>query len=77
MNSKVIRAFARVTVPMILGGAALAVVGVAAAGAQSPTEPSGPGYNYSPTVTATPAAEAPWNKHGVARVEELVPGYTR
>jgi hypothetical protein len=64
---------ARIALPVVIGGAALGMAG--AANAQ--TEPVGPGHRYAPTTTAQPAAGAPDNHHGVARVEEMVPGYHR
>ena len=64
---------ARIALPVVIGGAALGLASVA--NAQS--EPVGPGYQYAPTTTAQPAAGAPSNHHGVARVEELVPSYHR
>ena len=64
---------ARIALPVVIGGAALGMAGVASA----QTGPIGPGYQYAPTTTATPAPQAPTTHHGVGRVEELVPGYTR
>ncbi len=64
---------ARIALPVVIGGAALGMAGVASA----QTEPVGPGYQYAPTTTAEPAAGAPSSHHGVGRVEELVPGYHR
>ena len=64
---------ARIALPLVIGGAALGLAGVA--NAQS--ELVGPGYQYAPSTTAVPAPQAPSSHHGVARVEELVPGYHR
>jgi hypothetical protein len=64
---------ARIALPVVIGGAALGMAGVASA----QTDPVGPGYQYAPTTTAHPAPQAPSSHHGVARVEELVPGYHR
>jgi hypothetical protein len=64
---------ARIALPVVIGGAALGMAGVA----NAQTEPVGPGYQYAPTTTAQPAADAPSSHHGVGRVEELVPGYHR
>ena len=64
---------ARIALPVVIGGAALGMAGVA----NAQTEPVGPGYQYAPTTTAQPAPGAPSTHHGVARVEELVPGYHR
>ena len=64
---------ARIALPVVIGGAALGMAGVASA----QTGPIGPGYQYVPTTTAEPAPQAPSSHHGVARVEEMVPGYHR
>ena len=64
---------ARIALPVVIGGAALGMAGVA----NAQTGPVGPGYQYAPTTTAQPAAGAPSNHHGVGRVEEMVPGYHR
>ena len=64
---------ARIALPLVIGGAALGMAGVASA----QTEPFGPGYQYAPHTIAEPAHGAPSSHHGVARVEELVPGYHR
>ena len=64
---------ARIALPVVIGGAALGMAGVASA----QTEPIGPGYQYAPTTIAEPAPGAPSSHHGVARVEEMVPGYHR
>jgi hypothetical protein len=62
----------------IIGGAALGMAGMA--NATTPTQPTGPGYSYAPSVKANPAPEAKpgWHNHrGVTHVEHLVPGYRR
>ena len=62
----------------ILGAAALGLAGMA--NAATPTDPSGPGYSYSPSVKAHPAPNAMpgWHwHHGVYHLENLQPGYTR
>jgi len=64
---------ARIALPVVIGGAALGMAGVASA----QTEPFGPGYQYAPNTIAEPAHGAPSAHHGVARVEEMVPGYHR
>ncbi len=64
---------ARIALPVVIGGAALGMAGVASA----QTEPFGSGYQYAPHTIAEPAHGAPSSHHGVARVEELVPGYQR
>ncbi len=82
MNANINRIFARIALPVvsagIIGGAALGMA--AMANASTTSEPTGPGYNYAPTVTAHPAPEAQpgwrWH-HGVHHLEDLVPGYTR
>ena len=56
----------------ILGGAALGLAGMANAAA--PTGPTGPGYSYSPSTKAAPAADAKpgWHNHkGVHHIERL------
>jgi hypothetical protein len=47
----------------IFVGAALGLAGMA--NAANPTQPSGPGYKYAPTVKADPAPEAKpgWRNH--------------
>ena len=47
----------------IFGGAALGLAGMA--NAANPTQPSGPGNQYAPTVKADPAPEAKpgWRNH--------------
>ena len=55
-----------------VGGAALGLAGMA--NAATPTEPSGPGFSYSPSVKAEPAAEAKpgWhNHHGIWHINAL------
>jgi hypothetical protein len=74
-NNTLAKTVARIALPVVIGGAALGMAGIA--NAQTGTEPVGPGYQYAPTVTAHPAPEAPTTHHGVGRVEEKVPGYTR
>jgi hypothetical protein len=67
---------ARIALPVVIGGAALGMAGIA----NAQTDPVGPGYQYAPTATAHPAPEATpgWhNHHGVTHVETIVPGYTR
>ena len=62
----------------VIGGAALGMAGVA--GAATPTQPTGPGHSYAPSVKAHPAPQAQpgWHgHHGVNHVERLVPGYHR
>jgi hypothetical protein len=79
MNNTITRTIARFALPVVsaglIGGAALGMAGIA--NAANPTDPIGPGYKYVPSVTAPPAASAPTYHHGVARVEQLVPGYHR
>ena len=56
----------------IFGGAALGLAGMA--NAATPTEPTGPGYSYAPSVKAMPAPEAKpgWrNHHGVWHINAL------
>ena len=56
----------------IFGGAALGLAGMA--NAATPTEPSGPGFSYSPSVKAQPAPEAKpgWRNHrGVWHINAL------
>jgi hypothetical protein len=55
----------------VIGAAALGMAGMA--NASTSTAPSGPGYQYSPVVTAHPAPVH--HLHGVARTEAKVPGY--
>lgn len=55
----------------ILGGAALGLAGMASAQTQAP---QGPGYSYSPTTTATPAAtqQPGWHAHhGATHIAQL------
>ena len=59
----------------IIGGAALGMA--AMANASTSTAPTGPGYSYSPAVKAKPAPSMGSHRHGVARVESLVPSYHR
>jgi ABC-type phosphate transport system permease subunit len=57
MNANIIR---RLALPVasagIIGGAALGMAGMA--NAATPTQPTGPGYSYAPSVKAHPAPEA-------------------
>ena len=56
----------------LLGGAAVALAGMASAA--TVTQSTGPGYNYAPTVKAHPApTQKPgWhNHHGVWHIEGL------
>jgi hypothetical protein len=56
----------------ILGGAALGLAGMANAAAA--VGPTGPGYSYSPSTKAAPAADAKpgWQNHkGVRHIERL------
>ena len=46
---------ARIALPVVIGGAALGMAGVASA----QTGPFGPGYQYAPTTTAEPAHRCP------------------
>ena len=77
MTNNITRTIARIALPVVsaglIGGAALGMAGMA----NAQTDPVGPGHQYSPTTTATPAPHAPSSHHGVARIEELVPGYHR
>ena len=69
------KTIARIALPVVVGGAALGMASVAQA-----QDPVGPGYQYSPTTTASPAQEQlpGWrNHHGVTHIEPKVPGYTR
>jgi hypothetical protein len=62
----------------IVGGAALGMAGMANAATQ--TQPTGPGYMYSPSVTAAPApgVDPGWHdNHGVWRIEKLQPNFRR
>jgi hypothetical protein len=77
MSNTISRTVARFALPVVsaglIGGAAIGMAGLA----NAQPEPSNPGYQYAPTTTAHPAPHAPSTHHGVGRVEELVPGYTR
>jgi hypothetical protein len=73
-NNTFAKTVARIALPVVIGGAALGMAGIANAQTQ---EPVGPGYQYAPTATAHPAPGAPTTHHGVGRVEERVPGYHR
>jgi hypothetical protein len=56
----------------LLGGAAVGLAGMASAA--TPTEPSGPGHSYSPSVKAKPAPEAKpgWRNHkGIWHINAL------
>ena len=56
----------------LIGGAAVGLAGMASAA--TPTQPSGPGYSYSPSVKAHPAPEAKpgWhNHHGAWHISAL------
>ena len=60
----------------IIAAGALSMAGMA--NAATNTEPTGPGYNYAPTVKAQPAPEAlpGWQgHHGPAKIANLNPGY--
>jgi hypothetical protein len=59
----------------LIGGAALGLAG--AAHADTSTQPSGPGYNYAPVVTAQPAPSAPTGLHGYARSQYFQNAYNR
>ncbi len=75
-NNNFAKTVARIALPVVIGGAALGVAGIA----NAQTDPVGPGYQYAPTSTAHPAPEAVpgWhNHHGVTHVESVVPGYHR
>jgi hypothetical protein len=78
MTNMINRTIGRIALPLVsaglIGGAALGMAGMANATTE---EPSGPGYQYTPTATAHPAPHAPTTHHGVGRVEEMVPGYHR
>ncbi|MDT5364243.1 MAG: hypothetical protein QOC69_6005 [Mycobacterium sp.] len=69
------RNFARyIAVPVMIGGAALGLAGMANA-ATTGQAPSGPGYSYSPDTYAKPAptAQPGWhNNHGPARIAHLL-----
>jgi hypothetical protein len=70
------KAVARIALPLVIGGAALGMAGIA----NAQTDPVGPGYQYAPTSTAHPAPEAVpgWhNHHGATHAELVVPGYHR
>ena len=56
----------------LLGGAAVGLAGMA--NAATPTEPTGPGHSYSPSVKAHPApSQKPgWhNHHGIWHIDAL------
>jgi len=72
-NTTFTKMIARIALPVVIGGAALGMAGVASA----QTEPFGPGYQDAPNTIAEPAHCAPSSHHSVARVEEMVPGYHR
>ncbi len=65
------KTMARIALPIVsagvIGAAALGMAGVA--DATTNTEPTGPGYNYAPTVKAHPAPSAPTGLHGAARTD--------
>ena len=69
--TNIARTFARyIAVPVMIGGAALGLAGMASAQA-----PTGPGYSYSPETHATPAptAKPGWHgNHGPARIAHLL-----
>jgi hypothetical protein len=71
----VARTFARyIAVPVMIGGAALGLAGMANA-ATNGQAPTGPGYSYSPDTYAKPAPTAApgWhNNHGPARIAHLL-----
>jgi hypothetical protein len=74
-NNTFAKTVARIALPLAIGGAALGMAGIANA-----QDPVGPGYQYAPTSTASPAPEAVpgWrNHHGVNHAEIVVPGYRR
>ncbi len=73
-NNTFAKTVARIALPLVIGGVALGMAGIANAQTQ---EPVGPGYQYAPTTTVHPAPHAPTTHHGVGRVEEMVPGYHR
>jgi hypothetical protein len=67
---------ARIALPVVsagvLGGAALGLAGMA--NAATATQPTGPGYSYSPSVKAQPApSQKPgWhNHHGIWHINAL------
>ena len=69
------RNFARyIAVPVMIGGAALGLAGMANA-ATSGQAPTGPGYSYSPDTHAKPAPTAApgWhNHHGPQHIANLL-----
>jgi hypothetical protein len=79
MNANII---CRLALPVvsagIIGGAALGLAGMA--NAATPTQPTGPGYSYSPGVKAHPAPEAQpgarWH-HGSHHLSALQPTTVR
>jgi hypothetical protein len=83
MTNTITRTFGRyIALPFvsagIIGTAALGMAGMA--NAATATEPTGPGYSYSPEVKAKPAPEAQpgWHgHHGVWHIQDLQPGYHR
>jgi hypothetical protein len=79
MTTTTARIARTITLPLIsagiLGGAALGLAGMASAA--TVTEPSGPGYSYSPEVHAQPAPNAEPGKRahkGVYHLSVLTPG---
>jgi len=78
MNANTNRIFARIALPVvsagIIGGAALGMAGMA--NAATPTQPTGPGYSYAPSVKAHPAPQAQpgarWH-HGTHHLADLQP----
>ena len=77
MTINIARTFALTIVSAgIIGGAAVGMAGMA--NAATPTQPSGPGHMYSPSVKAHPAPEAlpGWQgRHGAFRIQHFEPGY--
>jgi hypothetical protein len=65
------KTLARIALPIVsaglIGGAALGMAGMA--NATTNAAPTGPGYNYAPTVKAHPAPSAPTGLHGAARTQ--------
>jgi hypothetical protein len=83
MNANITRRFARyfalpVVSAGIIGGAALGMAGMA--NAATPTQSTGPGYSYAPSVKAHPAPDAQpgarWH-HGMHHLAGLQPTATQ
>ena len=79
MDNTIARSFTRyIALPIVsagvIGGAALGMAGMA--NAATPTQPTGPGYSYAPTVKAHPAPDATpgarWHK-GLHHLADLQP----